>query len=157
MLCKSWLEESSLIICDLATSTEANDALFNNSFFSIILLFSIAFSVFSCITSAVFFPSWRIFSPISFAFSSDFESIASISSSGTIKFLKEGMDIDIATYEGEIIGITLPEKIEYEIVETTDAVKGNTTTNATKDAIIETGLLVKVPLQLSVALYPFSL
>ena len=66
-----------------------------------------------------------------------------------IKFLKEGMDIDIATYEGEIIGITLPEKVEYEIIETTDAVKGNTTNNATKDAVIETGYSLRVPLFIS--------
>ena len=63
-----------------------------------------------------------------------------------VKFLKEGMDIDIATYEGEIIGITLPEKVEYEVTETSDAVKGNTTNNATKDAIIETGYSLRVPL-----------
>ena len=49
-------------------------------------------------------------------------------------------------YEGEILGIQLPEKIEYEVVETSDAVKGNTTNNAQKDAKIETGYVVKVPL-----------
>ena len=66
-----------------------------------------------------------------------------------IKFLKEGMDIDISTYEGEIIGINLPEKVEYEIIETTDATKGNTTNNATKDATIETGYTLRVPLFIS--------
>ena len=49
-------------------------------------------------------------------------------------------------YQGEILGITLPEKVEYEITETSDAVKGNTTNNAQKDAVIETGYTVKVPL-----------
>lgn len=63
-----------------------------------------------------------------------------------IKFLKEGLDISITMYEGEILGVTLPEKIEYEIVETSEAVKGNTTNNAQKDATIETGYVVKVPL-----------
>lgn len=63
-----------------------------------------------------------------------------------VKFIKEGIDIQIDFYEGEIIGITLPEKIEYEIIETEPAVKGNTATNASKDAKIETGLIVKVPL-----------
>ena len=66
-----------------------------------------------------------------------------------IKFLKEGMVIDITTYEGEIIGINLPEKVEYEIIETTDATKGNTTNNATKDATIETGYTLRVPLFIS--------
>lgn len=63
-----------------------------------------------------------------------------------IKFLKEGLDITITMYEGEILGINLPEKIEYEVVETSEAVKGNTTNNAQKDAKIETGYVVKVPL-----------
>ncbi len=63
-----------------------------------------------------------------------------------IKFLKENMEIDISSYEGEIIGITLPEKVEYEVTETTDATKGNTTNNATKDATIETGYTLRVPL-----------
>lgn len=61
-------------------------------------------------------------------------------------FIKEGIDISIDFYEGEIIGITLPEKVEYEIVETSEAVKGNTATNAQKDAKIETGKVIKVPL-----------
>lgn len=63
-----------------------------------------------------------------------------------VKFLKEGLELTISMYEGEILGIQLPEKVEYEVVETTDAVKGNTTNNAQKDAKIETGYTVKVPL-----------
>lgn len=62
------------------------------------------------------------------------------------KFLKEGLEVLIFFYEGEMLGIELPEKIDYVITETEPAIKGNTATNATKDAIIETGLLVKVPL-----------
>ena len=53
------------------------------------------------------------------------------------KFLKEGLVIEIQMYEGEILGIVLPEKIDYKVTETTDAVKGNTTNNAMKDATIE--------------------
>ncbi len=63
-----------------------------------------------------------------------------------VNFIKEGLEIEIENYEGEIIGITIPEKIEYEVVETHPAVKGNTATNASKDAKIETGYIVKVPL-----------
>ena len=51
-----------------------------------------------------------------------------------------------SAYEGEIIGIVLPEKIDYEVTETTEATKGNTTNNALKDATIETGYVVKVPM-----------
>ncbi len=63
-----------------------------------------------------------------------------------VSFVKEGIDISIDFYEGEIIGISLPEKVEYKVIETTEAVKGNTTTNAQKDATIETGKVIKVPL-----------
>lgn len=63
-----------------------------------------------------------------------------------VNFIKEGLEIDIDNYDGEIIGITLPEKVEYEVIETEPAVKGNTATNASKDAKIETGYVVKVPL-----------
>ena len=63
-----------------------------------------------------------------------------------VQFIKEGLELTIDFYEGEIIGITLPEKVEYEVVETEPAVKGNTTNNANKDAKIETGYTVKVPL-----------
>ena len=63
-----------------------------------------------------------------------------------VNFIKEGLEIDIDNYDGEIIGITLPEKVEYTVVETEPAVKGNTATNASKDAKIETGYIVKVPL-----------
>ena len=62
------------------------------------------------------------------------------------KFLKEGLEIEIPMYEGDILGINLPEKVEYQVIETTDAVKGNTTNNALKDAECETGLMVRVPL-----------
>ena len=62
------------------------------------------------------------------------------------KFLKEGLEIQIQMYNGDILGLVLPEKVEYEVIETTDAVKGNTTNNATKDATIETGYTLRVPM-----------
>lgn len=62
------------------------------------------------------------------------------------KYLKEGLEVLIFFYEGEMLGIELPEKIDYKIIATEPAIKGNTATNATKDATIETGLLVRVPL-----------
>lgn len=62
------------------------------------------------------------------------------------KFLKEGLEVLIFFYESEMLGIELPEKIDYVITKTEPAVKGNTATNATKDAIVETGMLVRVPL-----------
>ncbi len=64
----------------------------------------------------------------------------------TAKYLKEGLEIQINSYEGEIIGIDLPEKIDYEVSATEPAVKGNTTSSAMKDATLENGLVIKVPL-----------
>ena len=61
-------------------------------------------------------------------------------------FLKEGMEVNISFYNGELLGIMLPDKVELEVTATEPAVKGNTTNNAMKDATVETGLLVKVPL-----------
>lgn len=63
-----------------------------------------------------------------------------------VKYLKEGLQVYVTFYEQEMLGLELPEKIDYKITSTEPAIKGNTATNATKDAIIETGLLVKVPL-----------
>ena len=66
--------------------------------------------------------------------------------SNEVKFLKEGLEVILYFYENEMLGIELPEKIDFKIIQTEPAVKGNTATNATKDAIIEHGYLVKVPL-----------
>ncbi len=63
-----------------------------------------------------------------------------------VKFLKEGLEVCITFFENEMLGLELPEKVDYKITSTEPAIKGNTATNATKDAIVETGLLVKVPL-----------
>ncbi len=62
------------------------------------------------------------------------------------KYLKEGLEIFVIFYESEMLGVELPEKIDFKITKTEPAIKGNTATNATKDAIIETGMLVRVPL-----------
>lgn len=61
-------------------------------------------------------------------------------------FLKEDLMVDITFFQGELLGLVLPEKVEIKVAETEPAVKGNTTNNAMKDAILETGLKVKVPL-----------
>ena len=63
-----------------------------------------------------------------------------------VKYLKEGLEVILIFFEGEMLGIELPEKISFVITKTEPGIKGNTATNATKDAIIETGMLVKVPL-----------
>lgn len=62
------------------------------------------------------------------------------------KFLKEGLNINIQMFQNEIIGILLPDKVELVVTECEQAVKGDTATSASKNAVLETGLEVKVPL-----------
>ena len=62
------------------------------------------------------------------------------------KYLKENLEVELVYFESELIGLNLPEKVEYKVTYTTDAVKGNTSTNALKGATLENGLEVKVPL-----------
>lgn len=61
-------------------------------------------------------------------------------------YLIENMMVDVVQYEGELLGLNLPDKIEFTVTQTEPAVKGNTTNNAQKDAYVETGLMVRVPL-----------
>lgn len=63
-----------------------------------------------------------------------------------VDFLKEDLMVDVTFFQGELLGLILPEKVEVKVTQTEPAVKGNTTNNAMKDAILETGLKVKVPL-----------
>lgn len=61
-------------------------------------------------------------------------------------YLIENMNVYIILFEGELLGIDLPDKVEFTVVETEPAVRGNTTNNAMKDAKVDTGMIVKVPL-----------
>ena len=63
-----------------------------------------------------------------------------------LKFLKENATVHVVSYKGEILGVNLPNSIELQVVETEPGVKGNTATGATKNAKLETGLNVQVPL-----------
>ncbi|GAA0402259.1 elongation factor P [Paenibacillus motobuensis] len=63
-----------------------------------------------------------------------------------LNFLKENMNVKIVSYQGEILGINLPNSVELKVVETEPGIKGNTATGATKNAKVETGLNVQVPL-----------
>ncbi len=62
------------------------------------------------------------------------------------KFLKENLEVEIIFFEGEMLGMNLPDKVVMKVVKTEDAVKGNTSTGAMKNAEVETGMVVQVPL-----------
>ena len=63
-----------------------------------------------------------------------------------IKFLKPKSVIDAVVYNDEIIGIKMPIKVELKVIEAAPAVKGNTSSNATKDVVVETGVHLQVPM-----------
>ncbi len=63
-----------------------------------------------------------------------------------IQFLKPEEVVDITSYEGEILGVSLPPKVALKLVECQPAVRGDTVNKAMKDAVTETGLKIKVPL-----------
>lgn len=67
-----------------------------------------------------------------------------------INFLKENMTISIMMFQGNIIGVDLPNSVELEVVETDPGIRGDTATGGTKPAKLETGYVVKVPLFINI-------
>lgn len=63
-----------------------------------------------------------------------------------MKFLKEGLEVEIVSYNDEILGINLPAKVALVITESEPAVKGDSVNKALKEATLETGHVIKVPL-----------
>ena len=49
------------------------------------------------------------------------------------------------SYESKILGIELPKNVELKVIETSDAVRGDTVQNATKKATLETGIEIDLP------------
>ena len=62
------------------------------------------------------------------------------------KFVKEEMICKICSYKGKVFAVEPPTFVELEITETEPGVKGDTATNATKPATVETGAEIRVPL-----------
>lgn len=63
-----------------------------------------------------------------------------------VKFLRDNMELELLSYEGEIIDYELPKTMEFEVVEAENALAGDTATGATKEILTDTGLRVKTPL-----------
>ena len=64
----------------------------------------------------------------------------------SLKFVKENDIVKVCSYKGNVFAVEPPLFVELEITETEPGVAGNTATNATKPAIVETGAQVMVPL-----------
>jgi elongation factor P len=64
----------------------------------------------------------------------------------SLKFVKENENVEVLMYKGSVFGVEPPFFVELEVIETEPGFKGDTATNATKPAKVETGAVVKVPL-----------
>jgi len=67
----------------------------------------------------------------------------------SLNYLKEGIIVQLSTYEGDAIGMDMPLSVELEISETGPSFKGNTAQGGTKPAVMETGITVQVPMFLN--------
>jgi len=62
------------------------------------------------------------------------------------KFVKENTIVKIISYKGNVFGMEAPMFVELAVTETEPGVRGDTATNTTKPATLETGAVIKVPL-----------
>lgn len=62
------------------------------------------------------------------------------------KFLKDGLDVILIVSEDAALGLEIPNTLIYEITDTGPGEKGNTVSSVFKDATLDNGLLVKVPM-----------
>ena len=68
----------------------------------------------------------------------------------SVKYLKDGLDVILIVSEEEVLGLELPMSLVYEISETGPEEKGNTVSNVYKEATLDNGLVVKVPMFMKV-------
>ena len=66
--------------------------------------------------------------------------------SDNFKFVKENMPCKILSYKGKVFGVEPPTFVTLQVTKTDPGFKGDTATNATKPATLETGAEIKVPL-----------
>jgi elongation factor P len=64
---------------------------------------------------------------------------------GSAGFLKEGDNVTLQSFSGNVINVELPKNVYLKVTYTENVVKGDTSSSVLKDATTETGLVVKVP------------
>ena len=64
----------------------------------------------------------------------------------SFKFVKENDTCTVLSYKGNVFGVEVPNFVDLVVTETEPGFAGNTATNVTKPATVETGAEVKVPL-----------
>ena len=60
-------------------------------------------------------------------------------------YLKEGDELNLQFFDSVVINVELPKNLYLKVIEAEDVVRGDTANAVTKDAVVETGLKVKVP------------
>jgi len=63
-----------------------------------------------------------------------------------IKYIKEGMEVNVVRWDEQILEVELPNTVVLEVTQTDPGLKGDTATGGTKPAIVETGAMIMVPL-----------
>ena len=64
----------------------------------------------------------------------------------SLKFVKENMVVKVLSYKGSVFGVEPPTFVELQVTDTEPGFKGDTSTGATKPAVVETGAQINVPL-----------
>ena len=72
--------------------------------------------------------------------------IAEANISYQLNFIVENMEVNVISFQTEILGVDIPEKVTLLVTKADPAVKGNTAQSAQKDCVVETGFELKVPL-----------
>ena len=62
-----------------------------------------------------------------------------------MKFVKENDTCKVMSYKGSVFGVEPPTFVELMVTETEPGFKGDTATNTTKPATLETGAVIQVP------------
>jgi len=62
-----------------------------------------------------------------------------------VKWLKENMKLGVLFFNGNVIGVDVPNTVQLKVAQTEPGVRGDTATGGTKPATLETGAIVNVP------------
>jgi elongation factor P len=62
-----------------------------------------------------------------------------------VPFLQDGMDVSIEAFDGEILGVELPDSLVLEVTEADAVVKGQTASSSFKPAMLSNGVRIMVP------------
>ena len=92
------------------------------------------------------YPDYRIVCLDCLTYAGNLSTLAPVMDNPNFRFVKENMEVKVLSYKGNVFGVEPPFFVELEVTETDPGFKGDTATNATKPATLETGAEIRVPL-----------